>query len=78
MPRRDRQPGLREEKTGLRGVAERLVVVRKPGNSGGAKGPCFKGDAESDKGQEGLPELPMGTLARNPTKRSEVTEGVAR
>jgi hypothetical protein len=24
------------------GVAERLVVVKKPGNAGGAKGPWFK------------------------------------
>lgn len=29
--------------TGPAGVAERPVVVMKPGNSGGAKGPWFKG-----------------------------------
>jgi RNA-directed DNA polymerase len=44
--RRDPQPGLREEQAGPRGVAERPVVVRKPGNAGGAKGPWFKGDAQ--------------------------------
>ena len=33
------QPELREEQAGPFGVAERLVVVMKPGNAGGAKGP---------------------------------------
>jgi hypothetical protein len=28
-------------------VAERFVVPRKPGNSGGGKGPQFKTDAEN-------------------------------
>ena len=42
MRRRESQPELREEQAGLLGVAERLVVVKKPGNAGGAKGPWFK------------------------------------
>jgi hypothetical protein len=32
------------------GLAERFVVARKPGNSGGAKGPQFKDNARSDAG----------------------------
>src|ERR1700734_581945 len=32
------------------GVAERFVVPRKPGNSGGGKGPQFKTDAERSEG----------------------------
>src|SRR5271157_2785235 len=39
---RDRQPGLREEQTGPCGMTERLVVAKKPGNAGGAKGPWFQ------------------------------------
>src|SRR6516162_1158074 len=35
----------REGQTGRAGVAERLVVPRKPGNAGGGKGPQFKADA---------------------------------
>ena len=33
------EPVVREDRAGLGGVAERPVVVRKPGNAGGAKGP---------------------------------------
>jgi hypothetical protein len=36
---RDPQPDSREGQTGPVRVAERSVVVLKPGNSGGAKGP---------------------------------------
>jgi hypothetical protein len=36
------QPEVREEQTGPKGVADRLVVLRKPGNAGGGKGPEFK------------------------------------
>ena len=42
---RDDQPDAREGQAGRRGVAERLVVPMKPGNSGGGKGPQFKTDA---------------------------------
>ena len=33
------EPVVREDRAGPFGVAERPVVVRKPGNAGGAKGP---------------------------------------
>jgi hypothetical protein len=36
------QPEIREDLTGQAEMAERLVVVMKPGNAGGAKEPWFK------------------------------------
>jgi hypothetical protein len=42
------QLAARERKAGLTGMAERLVVPRKPGNSGGGKGLQLKADARSD------------------------------
>ena len=39
---REAQPDSREGQAGPNGVAERPVVVRKPGNAGGAKGPWVK------------------------------------
>jgi hypothetical protein len=45
---RDDQPDVRE--AGRTGVAERLVVPRKPGNAGGGKGPQFKTDARRGDG----------------------------
>ena len=45
------QPVARESQAGPFGVAERLVVPRKPGNAGGGKGPQLKGDAGSDEGR---------------------------
>jgi len=50
-PSRDRsrdQLAARERKAGPRGMAERLVVPKKPGNSGGGKGLQLKADASSD------------------------------
>jgi hypothetical protein len=44
------QLATRERKAGPFGIAERLVVPRKPGNSGGGKGPQLKADARSDEG----------------------------
>jgi hypothetical protein len=44
------QPVARESQAGPFGVAERLVLARKPGNAGGGKGPQLKGDAGSDEG----------------------------
>ena len=38
------------DRLGCHGVAERPVVVTKPGNAGGAKEPQFKDNAGSDKG----------------------------
>ncbi len=42
------QLAARERRAGLTGMAERLVVLTKPGNSGGGKGPQLKADARSD------------------------------
>jgi hypothetical protein len=44
------QLATRESQAGLTGMAERLVVPMKPGNSGGGKGPQLKGNARSNKG----------------------------
>jgi hypothetical protein len=45
------QLAARERKAGPFGMAERLVVPTKPGNSGGGKGPQLKADARSDDGK---------------------------
>ena len=67
----DDQPDAREGQAGRFGVAERPVVPRKPGNAGGGKGPQFKINAISGKGQEiGQPI--------NSNNSSESTEGVTR
>jgi hypothetical protein len=42
------QLAARERKAGPTGMAERLAVPTKPGNSGGGKGPQVKADARSD------------------------------
>ncbi len=42
------QLAARERKAGPFGMAERLVVPMKPGNSGGGKGLQLKADARSD------------------------------
>jgi hypothetical protein len=42
------QLAARERKAGRTGMAERLVVPMKPGNSGGGKGLQLKADARSD------------------------------
>ena len=47
---RDDQPDAREGQAGRPGVAERLVVLLKPGNAGGGKGPQFKTDARRGEG----------------------------
>jgi hypothetical protein len=44
------QLATRERQAGSYGVAERSAVPRKPGNSGGGKGPQLKTNAISDKG----------------------------
>ena len=54
------------------GVAERLVVLMKPGNAGGGKGPQLKGNARSNEGGG------IGVEPNNPNKRSEIADGVAR
>jgi hypothetical protein len=45
------QLATRERPAGPFGMAERLVVPMKPGNSGGGKGPQLKADARSDDGK---------------------------
>ena len=54
MAARDCQRDAREGQARPCGVTERPVVVRKPGNAGGAKGPRFKDNATSGKGPQGL------------------------
>ena len=44
------QLAARERRAGPYGVAERSVLPRKPGNSGGGKGPQLKTNARSNKG----------------------------
>jgi hypothetical protein len=48
--RRMDQLATRERQAGPYGMAERLVVPMKPGNSGGGKGPQLKGNARSNEG----------------------------
>jgi hypothetical protein len=44
------QLATRERQAGPTGMAERLVVPMKPGNSGGGKEPQLKGNARSNEG----------------------------
>ena len=46
------QLAARERKAGPTGMAERLEVPMKPGNSGRGKEPQLKGNARSNEGQE--------------------------
>ena len=46
------QLATRESQAGPFGVAERRVVPRKPGNSGGGKGPQLEVNATSDEERE--------------------------
>ena len=46
------QPDAREGQAGRCGVAERLVVPRKPGNAGGGKGPQFEMSVRSGEERE--------------------------
>ena len=48
----DSQLDAREGESGRYGVAERFVVLEKPGNAGGGKGPQFKTGTESGKARE--------------------------
>ncbi len=52
MVGRGGQPDAREGEAGRYGVAERFVVLQKPGNAGGGKGPQFKTGTESGKTRE--------------------------
>src|SRR6267378_4108459 len=53
------QPEAREGQFGRGGVAERLVLPTKSGNTDGGKEPWFKADAGSDEGVE------IGATLRN-------------
>src|SRR6266436_9268338 len=66
------QPAPRESQAGPYGVTERLAVPTKPGNAGGGKGPQWKGNARSDE------DGGIGDESNNPSKCSEVADGVAR
>lgn len=46
------QPDAREGQAGRDEVTERLVVLKKPGNAGGGKGPQFKTNARSSEERE--------------------------
>jgi len=46
------QRAARERKAGPTGMAEGLVLLMKPGNAGGGKGPQLQADARSDEGGE--------------------------
>jgi hypothetical protein len=49
---RDDQPEAGDGQRGRYGVAERPVLLKKPGNAGGGKGPWFKTGAESGEALE--------------------------
>jgi len=66
------QPASRERQAGPYGGTERPVVLMKPGNAGGGKGPQLKGNARSNEGGG------IGVEPNNPSKRSEIADGVAR
>ncbi len=59
----------REGQVWLAGVAERLAVPKKPGNSGGGKGPQLKADATSSDDRE------IGESLTNP-KMSGAVDGI--
>ena len=62
---RDAQPDSREGQAGPTGVAERPVVVVKPGNAGGAKGPWVKVNVGSGDIQEsGVNLVPPKTVEK--------------
>lgn len=65
------QLATRESQAGPFGMSGRSVVPRKPGNSGGGKGPQLEVNARSDE------EGGIGDEPNNPRKRSEVTDRVA-
>ena len=65
MRMRDSQPDSREGPAGPNGVAERPVVVKKPGNAGGAKGPWVKVNVGSGDIQEsGVNLVPPKTVEK--------------
>ena len=67
-----RQPEAREGQAGPVGVAERPIVLRKPGNAGGGKGPWFESDVGRGTGHGDWGE--PGSFK----KCSETPDGVTR
>ena len=68
---RDDQPVTGDGQTGHHGVAERPVVLWKPGNAGGGKGPQFKADVASGEVQEIGATLANSANARKLQKASD-------
>src|SRR5467141_4267484 len=71
-PRRgqsDDQLEAREGQAGRPGVAERFVVLMKPGNAGGGKGPQFKTDAISGEGPGDWATYQLRRVFRNCRRR---------
>ena len=66
------QPATRESQAGPYGVTERPVVLLKPSNAGGGKGPQLKENARSNE------DRGIDDESSNPRKCSEVADGVAR
>ena len=66
------QLATRERQARPCGVAERSVLLKKPGHAGGGKGPQLKGNARSDE-DGGIDVEP-----NNPSQRLEVADGVTR
>src|ERR1700730_12595543 len=66
---RDGQPDAREGQIGRHGVAERFVLLLKPGNSSGGKGPQFKTDATSGEGFGDWATYQLRKLFRNCRRR---------
>src|ERR1700735_1171476 len=67
MTNRTRTPA--RDRLGAHGVAERLVVPRKPGNAGGGKGPQFKTDARRSEGPGDWATYQLRTAFRNCRRR---------
>ena len=71
------QRAARERKAGPTGMAEGLVVLTKPGNAGGGKGPQLKADARSDEGGEigDEPDQADSVLQEAPQRRNIAAKG---
>ena len=72
------QPDSREGQAGPPGVADGLVVPRKPGNSGGGKGPEFKEVAAGEMDRESGASLPTSRPKRSRSEGSDPHGEVSR
>src|ERR1700693_3434201 len=66
---RDDQPDAREGQAGRRGEAERFIVLMKPGNAGGGKGPQFKTNAIRSEGPGDWVTYQLRRVFRNCRRR---------